>query len=107
MDVIGTLYGWYVEKWERDEVLAKPARVALRLEGTHLIPSMIGQQEFIRWLRNPSRNPRVKQMWINGFVDGHAEELATLPDSVKRFVSDCAKNPPAFLDGESVLREAS
>ena len=30
-----------------------------------------------------------------------------MPDSVKRFVTDCVKNPPTFLDGESVLREAS
>ena len=107
MDVIGTLYGWYVEKWERDDVLAKPARVALRYEGTDLVPKMISLQEFIRWLRNPSRNPRFKQMWINGFVCGHEEELAAMPDSVKRFVTDCVKNPPTFLDGELVLREAS
>jgi hypothetical protein len=107
MDVIGTLYGWYVEKWERDDVLAQPARVALRYEGTDLVPKMISRQEFIRWLSIPSLNPRIKQMWINGFVCGHETELAAMPESVKRYVRDCVKNPPTFLDAETVFRDAS
>ena len=104
-DAAQTLYMWYVEKWQRDrEVIRRDGMNdgSLRRE-----VEPVSEAEFVRRLQFPGHNPRARQMWINSFTCTHECELATMDESVQRFVSDCENNPPAFLDRSTPLRDAS
>jgi len=104
-DAAQTLYTWYVEKWNRDDEVIR--RHGINDDSLRREEKPVSQDEFVRRLRFPSHNPRVKQMWISSFTCTHQDELAAMDESVQRFVRDCENNPPTFLARRTPLRDAS
>jgi hypothetical protein len=104
-DAAQTLYGWYVEKWNRDDEIIR--RDGIDDDSLRREEQPVSKDEFVRRLHFPSHNPRVKQMWISSFTCTHEAELVSMDESVQRFVIDCENNPPAFLSLATPLRDAS
>jgi hypothetical protein len=101
MDVVDTLYGWWLEQFRKTEtqVLSVGVRSALGYEGTNLVPKQLSKAEFRDRLKRKWRELPVKQDWIDRFVVNREQELRQLPVDVQAFLLDCSVSLPLSLEG--------